>query len=94
MLLNGAAQIEEMAMQPAEWLRNSYSRQRSRPVFSQWVATWFPCISCSVTRFIDLFVEVARNIDEAANFVSFAVNCIFWINLINPYCSHENISKL
>jgi hypothetical protein len=35
MLLNGAAQIEETATQLAERLRNSISRQRSTPVFSQ-----------------------------------------------------------
>jgi hypothetical protein len=35
MLLNGAAQIEETATQLAERLRNSTSRQRSMPVFSQ-----------------------------------------------------------
>jgi hypothetical protein len=32
---NGAAQIEEMAMQLGGRLRNSTSRQRNKPVFSQ-----------------------------------------------------------
>jgi hypothetical protein len=35
MLLNGAAQIEETATRLTERLRNSTSRQRSMPVFSQ-----------------------------------------------------------
>jgi hypothetical protein len=33
-----------------------------------YVAAWFPSIGSSVIRFSDLFITVARQVDEAANF--------------------------
>jgi hypothetical protein len=69
MLVNGAAQIEETATQLTGRLRNSISRQRSMQSSDNCVAAWLSSISCSVTRFGDSFVKMARKVNEVANFI-------------------------
>jgi hypothetical protein len=57
-----SASVELVELNAAYWgngnatrarLRNSTSRQRSKPVFSQLLAAWFPSVSCSIARFSD-----------------------------------------
>jgi hypothetical protein len=95
MELNGAAQIEETATQLGERLRNSTSRQQSKPFSHNCVAAEFPDVRCSLflhrASVIHLFLKMARKVDEAANlvFVQLIEQELFIYDKRHPDCARS-----
>jgi hypothetical protein len=57
MLLNGAAQIEETAMQLAENWETQLPGNGACQCSHNFIASWFPRVSCSIMRVRDSFVS-------------------------------------